>query len=63
MSNDCFCVSVDIDSNGFISDCELKTLLDDAGYPQPGYKVRQILQQLDRNKDNNISFDEFLMVR
>uniref|UniRef100_A0A671X3N1 Plastin-3 n=1 Tax=Sparus aurata TaxID=8175 RepID=A0A671X3N1_SPAAU len=53
---------IDIDSNGFISDCELKTLLDDAGYPQPGYKVRQILQQLDRNKDNNISFDEFLMI-
>ncbi|XP_013862210.1 plastin-3 [Austrofundulus limnaeus] len=53
---------VDLDSNGFINDYELGELLKDAGHPLPGYMVRETLQKLDRNKDNLISFEEFLAI-
>ncbi|KAF6728851.1 Plastin-3 [Oryzias melastigma] len=53
---------IDLNSNGFISDYELGELLKEAGHPIPGYKVREILQELDRNRDNQISFDEFLAI-
>ncbi|KAK5622639.1 Plastin-3 [Crenichthys baileyi] len=53
---------IDLDGNGHISDYELGELLKEAGHAQPGYMVREILQKLDRNKDNRISFDEFLLI-
>lgn len=57
---------VDLDSNGFISDYELHDLFKEANLPLPGYKVREIIQKLmregDRNKDNKISFDEFVSI-
>lgn len=56
-------VSVDLDNDGFICDYELSELLKEAGHAQPGYMVREILHKLDRNKDNKISFEEFLSVR
>lgn len=58
-----FCVSVDLDNDGHICDYELHELLKDAGHALPGYMVREIIQKLDRNKDNKISFEEFLSVR
>uniref|UniRef100_A0A8D3B6I9 Plastin-3 n=1 Tax=Scophthalmus maximus TaxID=52904 RepID=A0A8D3B6I9_SCOMX len=42
---------------------ELLLLLKEAGHSQPGYVVREIIQKLDRNADNRISFEEFLTVR
>ncbi|XP_008425771.1 plastin-3-like [Poecilia reticulata] len=54
--------SIDLDKNGYISDNELGELLTQSGHPQPGYMIREILQKLDRNKDNKISFDEFLSI-
>ncbi|XP_043997232.1 plastin-3-like [Gambusia affinis] len=54
--------SIDLDKNGFISDNELGELLTQSGHPQPGYMIREILQKLDRNKDNKISFEEFLSI-
>uniref|UniRef100_A0A8C3G7U0 Plastin-3 n=1 Tax=Cyclopterus lumpus TaxID=8103 RepID=A0A8C3G7U0_CYCLU len=54
---------IDLDKNGFIVDFELQELLKDAGRTLPGYKVREIIQKLDRNKDNQISFDEFRKYR
>ncbi|XP_018607802.2 plastin-3 [Scleropages formosus] len=57
---------VDLDNNGFISDYELHDLFKEANLPLPGYKVREIIQKLmlegDRNKDNKISFDEFVAI-
>lgn len=53
---------IDLDGNGYISDYELHDLLKEAGRPLPGYKVREIIQKLDRNNDNKISFDEFLSI-
>ncbi|XP_053297787.1 plastin-3 [Pleuronectes platessa] len=53
---------IDLDNNGYICDYELNELLREAGHVQPGYVVRGIIQKLDRNKDNKISFDEFLSI-
>lgn len=60
---DPYCVCIDLDSNGYICDSELHKLLKEANLPMPGYKVRDIIQKLDRNNDNMISFDEFVTVR
>lgn len=57
------CDSADLDSNGFVCDYELHELFKKANAPLPGYKVREIIQKLDRNADNKISFDEFVSVR
>ncbi|XP_070839234.1 plastin-3-like [Chaetodon trifascialis] len=53
---------IDLDSDGHICDFELNELLKNAGHALPGYVVREIIQKLDRNKDNKISFDEFLAI-
>uniref|UniRef100_A0A3P8ZHY1 Plastin-3 n=1 Tax=Esox lucius TaxID=8010 RepID=A0A3P8ZHY1_ESOLU len=53
---------IDTNSNGFINDSELTELFKEANLPMPGYKVREIIQKLDRDKDNQISFDEFLSI-
>lgn len=64
MSNGIFFpVFVDLDNDGYICDYELNELLKEAGHALPGYMVREIIQKLDRNKDNKISFEEFLSVR
>lgn len=63
MSKGYFHVSVDLDNDGHICDYELHELLKNAGHTIPGYVFREIIQKLDRNKDNKISFEEFLSVR
>uniref|UniRef100_A0A8B9LKU7 Plastin-3 n=1 Tax=Astyanax mexicanus TaxID=7994 RepID=A0A8B9LKU7_ASTMX len=56
----------DLDNNGYISDFELHDLFKEANLPLPGYKVREIIQKLmtegDKDKDNRISFNEFLSI-
>uniref|UniRef100_A0AAY4E5R1 Plastin-3 n=1 Tax=Denticeps clupeoides TaxID=299321 RepID=A0AAY4E5R1_9TELE len=55
-----------LNSNGFICDHELHELFKEANLPLPGYKVREIIQKLmdegDRDKDNKISFEEFVSI-
>uniref|UniRef100_A0AAQ5YB26 Plastin-3 n=1 Tax=Amphiprion ocellaris TaxID=80972 RepID=A0AAQ5YB26_AMPOC len=53
---------IDLDGNGHICDYELHELLKEAGHPLPGFRVREIIQKLDRNNDNKISFEEFLSI-
>ncbi|TTH08265.1 Plastin-2 [Bagarius yarrelli] len=57
---------VDLDSNGFISTDELKELFKTANLPLPGYRVREIIQELsqtmDQDNDGRITFDEFVKV-
>ncbi|XDV36775.1 hypothetical protein PO909_006501 [Leuciscus waleckii] len=57
---------VDLNGNGFICDHELHELFKEANLPLPGYKVREIIQKLmedgDKDKDNKISFEEFLSI-
>uniref|UniRef100_A0A8D0L8U2 Lymphocyte cytosolic protein 1 n=1 Tax=Sphenodon punctatus TaxID=8508 RepID=A0A8D0L8U2_SPHPU len=60
-----FC-KVDTDGNGFISSNELTELFKAANLPLPGYRIREITQNLmvtgDQNNDGKISFDEFIAV-
>ncbi|XP_015206566.1 plastin-3 isoform X3 [Lepisosteus oculatus] len=57
---------VDLNGNGYICDYELHELFKEANLPLPGYKVREIIQRLmeegDKDKDNRISFDEFVSI-
>ncbi|KAI2647988.1 Plastin-2 [Labeo rohita] len=57
---------VDVDGNGHISTDELNKLFKEANLPLPGYRVREIIQELSRtmdlNQDGKITFDEFAKV-
>lgn len=54
--------SPDIDGNGYISSSELGNLFREVGCPLPGYQIRELLQKLDRDKDSQISLEEFTAV-
>lgn len=62
-----FDLSLDVDGNGYISTDELNALFKAANLPLPGYRVREIIQELSRtmdlNQDGKITFDEFSKVR
>ncbi|XP_062295724.1 plastin-1-like [Scomber scombrus] len=54
---------IDIDNSGYVSDFELQELFREASFSLPGYRVREILETFiagDTNKDDKISFDEFV---
>uniref|UniRef100_A0A8C7END9 Lymphocyte cytosolic protein 1 n=1 Tax=Neovison vison TaxID=452646 RepID=A0A8C7END9_NEOVI len=57
---------VDTDGNGYISCNELNDLFKAACLPLPGYRVREITENLmatgDLDQDGRISFDEFIKV-
>lgn len=56
----------DIDNSGYVSDFELQELFKEASLSLPGYKVREIIETFiagDTNKDEKISFEEFVSVR
>lgn len=55
----------DIDNSGYVSDYELQDLFREASFSLPGYKVREIMDAFSRgdtNKDEKISFEEFVSV-
>lgn len=55
----------DIDNSGYVSDFELQELFREASFSLPGYKVREIVEIFiagDTNKDEKISFEEFVAV-
>lgn len=57
--------SADIDNSGYVSDFELQELFREASFSLPGYKVREIVEIFvagDTNKDEKISFEEFVAV-
>ncbi|XP_055361693.1 immunoglobulin lambda-1 light chain-like [Betta splendens] len=54
---------IDIDNSGYVSDFELQELFREASFSLPGYKVREIAEIFvsgDKNKDEKISFEEFV---
>ncbi|XP_068435955.1 plastin-1 [Clinocottus analis] len=56
---------IDIDNSGFVSDFELQELFREARFSLPGYRVREIAETFiagDTNKDEKISFDEFVSI-
>ncbi|KAI5612626.1 plastin-1 isoform X1 [Silurus asotus] len=56
---------IDIDKSGYVNDFELQELFREASLSLPGYKVREIAERFiagDTNKDEKISFDEFVAI-
>lgn len=51
-----------MDNNGFISKDELNALFKAANLALPGYKIRELVQELTRTSDQ-LTFDEFTQVR
>lgn len=51
--------NVDVDGNGYITASEIGGLFQELGKPMPGYKIREMLDSMDRDKDSRISLDEF----
>lgn len=61
----CIYLCSDVDNSGFVSDFELQELFREASFSIPGYKVREIVEIFiagDTNKDEKISFEEFVSV-
>ncbi|XP_056151826.1 plastin-1 [Lampris incognitus] len=56
---------IDIDNSGYVSDFELQELFREASFSLPGYRVREIIEIFiagDTNKDEKISFEEFVSI-
>lgn len=56
---------IDIDNSGYVSDFELHELFREASFHLPGYQVRDIIETFiagDTNKDEKISFEEFVAI-
>ncbi|KAM9787232.1 plastin-1-like isoform X1 [Syngnathus typhle] len=56
---------VDIDNSGYVSNFELQELFREASFYLAGYQVREILETFaagDTNKDEKISFEEFVAI-
>ncbi|CAL8273478.1 unnamed protein product [Merluccius merluccius] len=56
---------IDIDKSGYVSDFELQELFREASFSLPGYRVREIIETFisgDTNKDEKISFEEFVSI-
>ncbi|KAG7457146.1 hypothetical protein MATL_G00243460 [Megalops atlanticus] len=57
---------IDIDNSGYVSDFELQELFKEASFSLPGFKVREIVEKFiaagDTNKDERISFEEFVSI-
>uniref|UniRef100_A0A669R1G2 Lymphocyte cytosolic protein 1 n=2 Tax=Phasianus colchicus TaxID=9054 RepID=A0A669R1G2_PHACC len=53
---------VDVSGNGFIDANDLTDVLKAANLPLPGYKARELVQNLTTTEDGRISFDEFISI-
>jgi plastin-2 len=53
---------LDVNENGFICDRELTALFKEANLALPGFRIREIVQEMDRDKDNQLNFEEFIAV-
>ena len=57
------CWQIDRDGSGYIELSELKQALDVCGFKIPQYKVRQMIDEVDRDQSGpgkgRLSFDEF----
>lgn len=53
-------IEYDADSSGYISTKELGNAFTALGNSIPGYKLREIVAEIDKDKNGKISFDEFI---
>ena len=52
----------DKDGNGYINAKELGDAFAACGNTVPGYKLREIISQVDKDKNGKVSFDEFIEI-
>jgi Ca2+-binding EF-hand superfamily protein len=58
-----FLLQIDRNGNGYIEVAELKNALDIVGFKFPQWKVRQMAEEVDKDRNGRLSFDEFRQVR
>ena len=56
------CLQFDIDKNGHITSTELGEVFKSLGESVPGYKLREMIAQIDKDKNGTVEFDEFVEV-
>ena len=52
----------DLDGNGHITSQEIGNVMKSLGEDIPGYKLREIIKEVDSNQNGTVEFDEFLQV-
>ncbi|KAM8857077.1 plastin-2 [Synchiropus picturatus] len=52
---------IDVDKNGYVSKAEINELFRAANLPLPGYRIRDIVQELTQNSDH-LTFEEFSQI-
>lgn len=57
-----FLLQFDEDKSGRITSSEIGAALEAVGEKIEGYKVREIIAEVDSNKDGEVQFEEFLEV-
>ena len=56
-------VQFDADRNGHITAGEIKDVLKALGEDTPGYKIRDMIREVDIDENGTVEFEEFLKVR
>ena len=57
-----FVVQFDADRNGHITAAEIKDVLKALGEDTPGYKIRDMIREVDIDENGTVEFDEFIKV-
>lgn len=52
----------DLDRNGHITSTEIGTVMKSLGEEIPGFKLRDIIKEVDKNQNGTVEFEEFLEV-
>ena len=53
----------DLDGNGFITATEIGNVMKALGEDIPGYKIRTIIDEADKDDNGKVEFNEFMKVR
>ncbi|KAM9804535.1 plastin-2 [Neosynchiropus ocellatus] len=53
--------TIDVDKNGYVSKTEINELLRAANLPLPGYRIREVVQELTKSSDR-LTFEEFSQI-
>ena len=59
----CHVLQFDADRNGHITAGEIKDVLKALGEDTPGYKIRDMIREVDIDENGTVEFEEFLKVR
>ena len=53
----------DLDKNGHITSSELGEIFKALGESVPGYKLREMIEQVDKDRNGTVEFSEFIEVK